>query len=239
MCELGSKRHFKVFRYFIYSTWEAVGKCIVLTCFAFVFATINYRVVYAVRADLPEVKFLFSINTLQADFVQKQYDGEDTDDNNIVSRGTVTIKKPDSILLENDSKNMRLKIVSINGNVKMIDKDIRQTTYVDNQYGEMMRFFTKNMKPEELSFNTKRELCIKFKKMDTNLSACLKLDLNKRTIVSLTLYSLGDDGKNDGKHDNSLKIFDIFFKNIKINSAIDDDVFVIKDERLFDDSESM
>ena len=224
-----------------------ISKCVHI---CFVSIAINFADChngYTLDADTPEVKFLLSINTLKTDFIQKQYGDDESNnnknDNGTNSHGTIIVKKPDNILLEHESGNMRLKIVSVNGNVKMVDKDIKQTTYVDNQYGEIMQFFTKNLKPEKLTLNKKKELCMRFNKMNTDFNACLKLDLEKESITSLSLYAQNESEEEEGERnnskvrDNSLKMFDIFFKNVKINSYIDDDVFFVKDERIFNDDE--
>ena len=132
-----------------------------LFIFSFFFVNIvNINDSFSLTKDDQNVKFLMELNTLKSDFNQLTL----TPNNQIEkSTGQIIVKKPDSILLDLNSKDMKIKLVSINGNVKMIDKEINQTTYIDNNYSELMQFFTKNLKPEKLYYGKDNEVCMKFK----------------------------------------------------------------------------
>ena len=193
----------------------------------------NPSAVFSVEPTIPEFKFLQNIKDLTANFKQTDYYGKKPE----LSDGKIVIKKPDSILLEHNSKEMKLKIVSINGNLKMIDQDLGQTTYIDNKYTELMQFFTKNLKPESLTLNNNRELCMRFEHMDNTLEACLKLDVNKYTIQYIRVYAIDETTiENKIKQYKNTKrylVMNIEFSQVNINHGVDDDEFFIKDNRIF------
>ena len=135
---------------------------------------------------------------------------------------------------------MRLKIVSIDGNLKMIDKDINQTTYVDNQYTELMQFFTNNIKPEKLFFNSQKETCMQFDFLDTPWHACLTIDTKNKLLKGMSLYAASlaeQDVKNKKANIRFGKVLDVEFKNQKIDEKVTDDEFFVKDSRIFDDED--
>ena len=119
-------------------------KVALLALFFFIFhATLfSFNSAIALEKNDPSVMFLTSIKDMTADYRQEQYENG----KRVITNGKIVVQKPDKIMLTHNSKQMKLKIVSINGNVKMIDEDLKQTTYIDNKYSELMQFFTKNLK---------------------------------------------------------------------------------------------
>ena len=190
----------------------------------------------AFSVDLNNKKFLFlqSINDLSADYKQTQFDGK----NNIITYGKIAIKKPDNVMLTYADKNMRLKIVSIGGNMKVIDEDLGQTTYVDSRYSELMQFFTKNLQAEKLSMDTHGNLCMKFRHFDNDMEACLEIDVNKQMLIRLMVFVEDADYVKSGKKiREKYPVMKIDFLNVKINKGVSNEVFVIKDNRIFNDDE--
>ena len=185
---------------------------------------------FAVEKNDPSIVFLSSISNMSADYVQEQYEKNKT----VKTEGKIVVKKPDSIMLTHRSKQMKLKIVSVNGNVKMIDEDLGQTTYVDNQYSELMQFFTKNLKPEKLKKNKQGDLCMSFSHLDNKFEACLRIDLQNQTLVSISVFV---EDKDNNKNKAMFQIMDIKFKNVRINKGIDKKVFLVKDSRIFDEED--
>ena len=197
------------------------------------------------------VNFLLSINDVRCDFDQLLYNEDGSLKEK--SAGSIVVKKPDSILLVHKSNNMRLRIVSINGNVKIFDEDTLQTVYVENQYAELMQFFTTNLQPENLKLNNKHELCLQFENIGATWNACLKINEKRDSIRYLSLYKVDNNClanktvhnkaikvKKDGNLDkckNDVKVFDILFKKVCINCDVQDKEFYIKDRRLFNDED--
>ena len=182
------------------------------------------------------VKFLINLKTLQANFIQTQHDGDKIEK----STGSIAVKKPNSVLLTHNGKDMKLKLVSVNGNVKIFDENIGQTTYVDNQYSDLIQFFTDNLKPEKLIVSRTGELCLPFESFGADYLACLNVDVKANNIKALYLYLLAEDEENkksNKKQKLQYKVADFVFNNVVLNKNISDDVFVIKDARIFDDED--
>ena len=191
-----------------------------------------YKKSNAIENSNQNFLFLQSIQNLSADYKQTQFDGQ----KNIITDGKIAVKKPDNIMLTYTDKNMKLKLISINGNIKMIDEDLGQTTYIDNQYSELMQFFTKNLKAEKLITNKNGDLCINFKHFDNNMEACLKIDLKQQTLIGINVLLKDEENK---KQNNKYEVMNIVFANVKINKGVDDDVFVVKDNRIFNDEDDL
>lgn len=205
----------------------------ILICFIFIFSLFCDKS-FSVIETMPEFVFLQNIQDMKADFTQKQFDGE----NITRTYGSILIKKPNSILLDHDGKDVKLRILSVNGNVKMIDKDIGQTTYVDNQYSELMQFFTNNLKAEKLQLSTRNELCLEFQQMGEQLEACLKIDLEKQTVKYIDVFAIIEEQEKKNaveklKKAKKYQIMNIVFRNVDINKGINDSEFIIKDNRIF------
>ena len=180
------------------------------------------------------VKFLENLQTLKADFIQSQTINGKVEKSN----GSISVKKPDSIILDFNSKDISLKLVSINGNVKMIDKALNQTTYIDNQYADLMQFFTKNLKPEQLFYDKEKRFCMNFKNQGMDWKGCLDIDLKNNTLKKMEVFFIDKSVKKDGKKDvKEFKSMDIEFKNVEINKEVKNEEFVVKDSRIFDDEE--
>jgi len=207
---------------------------------------------FAIANNDPSITFLMSIKDMSANYTQEQYDKNNISKTN----GKIIVKKPDSVMLTHNSPQMKLKIISINGNVKIFDENIKQTTYIENQYSELMQFFTKNLKPEKIRKNKKGHLCLPFKSLGNNFEACLSINLTKKTISNIFVYIITTteqtnndakdvkntkNGKNGIKKEtekNNINLYmNIKFSNVKINHGINDDVFFIKDNRIFNDDE--
>jgi len=205
----------------------------ILICFIFIFSLFCNKS-FSVIETTPEFVFLQNIQDMKADFTQKQFDGK----NITRTYGSILIKKPNSILLDHDGKDVKLRILSVNGNVKMIDKDIGQTTYVDNQYSELMQFFTNNLKAEKLQLSTRNELCLEFQQIGEQLEACLKIDLEKQTVKYIDVFAIIEEQEKKNaveklKKAKKYQIMNIVFRNVDINKGINDSEFIIKDNRIF------
>ena len=215
-------------------------KKIVIVLTLLFFANLK-NVAYSVDKNDKEFLFLQSINDLRADYLQETMNGKDT----VESSGKIIIKKPDSILLEDNSEKMRIKVVSLNGNIKVIDKDLDQITYLGEKYNNMvsdlMSFFTKNIKPEKIKKNKNNELCIEFKSFDNNMEACLKVDLRKNTIKHIVVYAIVEEViENKMKKQKTIKKYrtqNILFTKAVINKGVDDKEFFVKDNRIFGDED--
>ena len=186
--------------------------------------------------SLPEnnkyVQFLKSINTIKASFDQIIYGQKPQKAN-----GIIAAKKPDKIMLEHNAEEMEIKLVSIGNTLKIIDKKIGQTTYLDKGYAELMQIFTDKMDAKRLTHDPKKGVCTKFNYQEAGWESCLQIDLDKNTIKQMTLYRL-ESAEVNGKTKFSIaKVFDIFFKNVVINGTVSDSEFVIKDSRIFDDDD--
>ena len=186
--------------------------------------------------SLPEnnkyVQFLKSINTIKASFDQIIYGQKPQKAN-----GIIAAKKPDKIMLEHNAEEMEIKLVSIGNTLKIIDKKIGQTTYLDKGYAELMQIFTDKMDAKMLTHDPKKGVCTKFNYQEAGWESCLQIDLDKNTIKQMTLYRL-ESAEVNGKTKFSIaKVFDIFFKNVVINGTVSDSEFVIKDGRIFDDDD--
>lgn len=168
-----------------------------------------------------EISFLMSIKDIKADYKQIHYNNKETSTNT----GKIIVKKPDNILLTHEDKQIKLKIVSINGNVRIFDETTRQITHVDNNYGELMQFFTKNLKPEKLTKNKYGDLCIKSNRLYAFFNICLKIDLEQKTLLNITIFNR-----------KYTPVSIIKFKNVQINSGVDDNIFFVKDGRIVDNA---
>jgi|GEM_PF-2900067 len=204
--------------------------------FLFFFSS-SYFVSFAFCADKNDeaVKFLMDIKTLKADFIQEQQNGEQIEK----AKGSIFVKKPSSVMLRHDGGGLKLKIVSINGNVKVFDENIGQTTYIDNSYSDLVQFFTDNLKPEKIVKNGADKLCLPFESFGNEQIACLKIDLQKNTISNISVYLLPELQKGEKRKGYVFdqKIMDIVFQNVEINKGVDSDIFTIKDNRIFDDED--
>lgn len=198
--------------------------------FIFVFLFITNNVNAVVDKKNEKMIFFSSIKTLSTDYKQTEY----TNKGDIYASGRIIIKKPDKVLLEYSNKNTNLKLVSINNNLKLIDNDIGQATYIENQYNELLKFLMGKANNEKLYFNYTNELCLDFKHQDIMYIGCLDIDEKKKTINSMNLYAktLFND-----KTARIAKVMSLQFNNLNINGDIEDDIFYIKDTRLFDDDE--
>ena len=164
-----------------------------------------------------EISFLTSIKDIKADYEQTHYNNKETS----INTGKIVIKKPDNILLTHKDRQMKLKIISVNGNVKIFDETTKQITHVDNNYGELMQFFTKNLKPEKLIKNKYGDLCVKSNRLYAFFHICLKIDLEQKTLLNITVFNR-----------KYTPISIIKFKNVQINSGVDDNIFFIKDKNI-------
>ena len=190
--------------------------------------------IFALTHNDKNVKFLDNLQTLKTDFIQSQSINNKIEKAN----GSISVKKPDSIILDFNSKDMRLKLVSINGNVKMIDKDLNQTTYIDNQYADLMQFFTKNLKPEKLFYDKENRFCMNFQNQGIDWKSCLDIDLANNTLRKMEVFVIDKKVEKDGKiTKREFKNMDIEFKNVEINKGVKKEEFVVKDSRIFDDEE--
>ena len=153
------------------------------------------------------------------------------------ANGIIAVKKPDKIMLEHNAEEMEIKLVSIGTTLKIIDKKIGQTTYLDKGYAELMQIFTDKMDPKRLTHDPKRGVCMKFNYQEAGWESCLQIDLDKTTIKQMTLYHLESAEVDDKTKFSIAKVFDIFFKNVVINGTVSDSEFVIKDSRIFDEDD--
>ena len=212
--------------------WTNMKRFLALSfCWIFSFCILNNS-----AFSLPEndkyVQFLKSINTIKASFNQTIYGKK-----NQTASGVIAVKKPDKIMLEHNAEEMEIKLVSIGKTLKVVDKKIGQTTYLDKGYAELMQIFTDKMDAKKLTHDPKRGVCMKFNYQEAGWESCLQIDLDKNTVKQMTLYRLESAEVNGKTKFGMAKVFDIFFKNVVINSKVNDSEFVIKDSRIFDDDD--
>ena len=212
--------------------WTNMKKFITLSfCWIFSFCILN-NAAFSLSENDKYVQFLKSINTIRASFDQIIYGQKPQKAN-----GVIAVKKPDKIMLEHNAEEMEIKLVSIGKTLKIIDKKIGQTTYLDKGYAELMQIFTDKMDAKRLTHDPKRGVCMKFNYQEAGWESCLQIDLDKNTIKQMTLYRLESVEVNGKTKFGMAKIFDIFFKNVVINGTVSDSEFVIKDSRIFDDDD--
>ena len=207
------------------------------------FAFSHTDVCNAVDKNDPAVNFLMSVKDLSAKYIQEEFDGK----KNIKTTGEIAVKKPDNIMLTYKSDKMNLKFVSVNGNVKVIDQDLKQTTYVDNKYSDLMQFFTNNLKPEKMTKIGNNILCMPFENFGNNFEACLYVDFDKKTFNEIVVFIEDAEKKQNKKDVNKKKkqdkmqkmypVMSITFKDLKINKGVSEGIFEVKDNRIFDDEE--
>lgn len=212
--------------------WTNMKRFLALSfCWIFSFCILN-NAAFSLPENDKYVQFFKSINTIRASFNQIIYGKK-----NQTANGIIVVKKPDKIMLEHNAEEMEIKLVSIGKTLKIIDKKIGQTTYLDKGYADLMQIFTDKMDAKMLTHDPKKGVCTKFNYQEAGWESCLQIDLDKNTIKQMTLYRL-DSAEVDGKTKFSIaKIFDIFFKNVVINGTVSDSEFVIKDSRIFDDDD--
>lgn len=212
--------------------WTNMKRFLALSfCWVFSFCILN-NAAFSLPENDKYVQFLKSINTIKASFDQIIYGQKPQKAN-----GVIAAKKPDKIMLEHNAEEMEIKLVSVGNTLKIIDKKIGQTTYLDKGYAELMQVFTDKMDAKRLTHDPKRGVCMKFNYQEAGWESCLQIDLDKNTIKQMALYRL-EVSKVDGKDIIGMaKIFDIFFKNVVINGTVSDSEFVIKDSRIFDEDD--
>ena len=193
--------------------------------------------------------FLQSLKDFSANYKQTTY----TEKKPEYADGELFIKTPNKIMIRHKTKVMTLKIVSIDGVLKAVDENVGQITYVENQYNDLLKLFDNKLDAKELHYNFNNELCLAFKHQDAYLDGCLDVDLQQRTIKSMSLYGIilpessntnNNDNKKSDKVSNNdiikskfLPIIRLDFTNTKVNKGISDDMFEIKDNRIFGDDE--
>ncbi len=185
------------------------------------------------KKNSPEIDFLMSIKDMTADYEQEQYNMK----NISLSTGKIVIKKPDNVLLTYNNGQMKIKIISINGNVKVFDEVVKQTTYISDNYSELIQFFTNNIKPEKIKKNKKGDLCILFNRFDKNFAACLRINLEKKTLLKINVFEEKKVNNNIKKNNTFLPVMSINFKNVKTNKGVKDSVFYVKDNRIFNEND--
>ena len=212
--------------------WTNMKRFLALSfCWIFAFCIVN-NFAFSLPENDKYVQFLKSINTIRASFDQIIYGQRPQKAN-----GVIVVKKPDSVMMEHNSKEMEIKLVSIGKTLKIIDKKIGQTTYLDKGYAELMQILTDKMDAKRLIYDPKRGVCMKFNYQEAGWESCMQIDLDKKTVKQMTLYRL-ESAEVDGKTKFGMaKIFDIFFKNVVINGTVSDSEFVIKDNRIFDEDD--
>ena len=226
---------------------------LIFTIFSvFSFLVLNYQSnSLSIDVKQNDGKFLFlqSLKDFSANYKQTTY----TEKKLEYADGELFIKTPNKIMIRHKTKVMTLKIVSIDGVLKAVDENVGQITYVENQYNDLLKLFDNKLEAKELHYNFNNELCFAFKHQGAYLDGCLDVDLQQRTIKSMSFYGIilpensktnnNDNKKSDEVSNNDIikskfvPIIRLDFTNTKVNKGIGDDVFDIKDNRIFGDDE--
>ena len=202
-----------------------------------------------VRKHDDRLLFLQSLKDFSANYKQTTY----TKKNMEYAEGELFIKTPNTIMIRHKTKMMTLKIVSIDGVLKAVDENVGQITYIENQYNDLLKLFSDKLDAKELHYNFNNEICLAFKHQDTYLDGCLDIDVKQNTLKSMSLYGIissDNDNKNKNNDNKNYKlsnndivnskfipIMRLDFTNAKVNKGISNDVFEIKDNRIFGDDE--
>lgn len=226
---------------------------LIFTIFSvFSFLVLNYQSnSLSIDVKQNDGKFLFlqSLKDFSANYKQTTY----TEKKQEYANGELFVKTPNKIMIRHKTKVMTLKIVSIDGVLKAVDENVGQITYVENQYNDLLKLFDNKLEAKELHYNFNNELCFAFKYQGAYLDGCLDVDLQQRTIKSMSLYGIilpensktnnNDNKKSDEVSNNDIikskfvPIIRLDFTNTKVNKGISNDVFEIKDNRIFGDDE--
>lgn len=177
-----------------------------------------------------KIRWLTDMNSFSSDYKQTEF----TKNGEIVSSGKIVIKRPDKLYLENVSDNLNLKIISINNTLKVYDEDIGSQMYVDGQYLDLIKFLKGSINNQKLYINNFDEVCLDFNSLGNSYSGCFDVDQSKNQLLHLNIY-IPIVGDNKKKY--KVKIIALKFFNQKINTNIDDSIFIIKDNRIFDDED--
>ena len=228
--------------------------CLFIVCALILFGSSNAtceakNISIEVKNNDNRLLFLQSLKDFSANYKQTTY----TEKKPEYADGELFIKTPNKIMIRHKTKVMTLKIVSIDGVLKAVDENVGQITYVENQYNDLLKLFDNKLDAKELHYNFNNELCLAFKHHDAYLDGCLNVDVKQNTIKSMSLYGIilpdnGNKNKNDDKKNYKLSNDDIVnskfvpiirldFTNANVNKGISDDVFEVKDNRIFDDDE--
>lgn len=237
---------------------------------------ISVKVLFSINAlsidvedDDERIVFLKSLKDFSANYKQITY----TDEKQEYADGELFIKTPSKIKIRHKTKTMTLTIVSDNGVLKVIDENVGQITYVENQYNDLLKLFSKELNAAYLHYNFNNEICFAFKHQDADLDGCLDIDVKQNTINSMSLYGIipsnekqsdadfnKQKGQNTQKAKNNMNnkakkvnndklsksdiikakfmpIIRLEFSNTKVNKGIGNDIFEIKDSRIFDEDD--
>ena len=239
----------------IFTINSNLRKCWLFSCFAvmlFCLCSLTCRassISIGVKNNDNRLLFLQSLKDFSANYKQTTY----TEKKPEYADGELFIKTPNKIMIRHQTKVMTLKIASIDGVLKAVDENVGQITYVENQYNDLLKLFDNKLDAKELHYNFNNELCLAFEHQGAYLDGCLNVDAKQNTIKSMSLYGIilpdnGNKNKNDDKKNYKLSNDDIVnskfiqiikldFTNTKVNKGISDDVFEIKDNRIFGDDE--
>ena len=181
-------------------------------------------------------KFLFlkNLKTLRTKYTQTEY----TKNGEVKTSGMIIVKKPNSVFMEHNGRNMNIKLSYVGKNLKIIDVNLGQTTFLDSKYGELIQFFTNSIDNKKMFLNSLNELCIAFKLQDNQLYACIDIDENAKQdndkIKGLKMYM--DNGvENSGFLTG--EIMSVVFYDTILDGSVEDNEFFVKDTRIFDDDE--
>ena len=179
-----------------------------------------------------KIRWLTEMKSFTSDYKQTEF----TKNGGVISSGKIVIKRPDKIYLENLSDNLNLKIISVNNTLKVYDEDTGSQIYVDGQYLDLIKFLQGSINNQKLYINNFDEVCLDFNSLGNSYSGCFDVDLSKNKLLHLNIYMtiIGDNKK---KY--KVKIIALKFFNQKTNTNIDDGVFTIKDNRIFDDENDL
>ena len=190
--------------------------------------------IVAVDENNPKFLFLKNLKTLKARYTQTEY----TKNGELKTSGRIIVKKPNSVFMEHNGKNMNIKLSYVGQNLKIVDVNLGQTTFLNNKYGELIQFFTNSIDSKKMFLNSLNELCISFELQDNQLYACIDIDENAKQdngkLKGLNMYMDSNTGTGDVFTGN---IMSIVFHDVILDGAIPDSEFFVKDTRIFDDDE--
>jgi outer membrane lipoprotein-sorting protein len=185
-------------------------------------------------------QFLSSFDTLQADFEQQSFFGTNTTPED-VQRGYIVIKRPSKIAIDYKSKNNDAKLVIDKSSVKFLDRKSNQLTNLSNPKKDMFLLFASKDYSLFKFYNIEKDnnrikACFLEKDSDSLCDNCLYLKKdNNSTNFGYSVEKIVVIRYEEGaKLEPSVRI-EILFSSIVYDSKINNDIFIIKDPRIFND----
>ena len=189
------------------------------------------------------INYLDNLSTFQSQFIEStSLMGQ-----NMIKNGELFVKKPNKLFINYTTPEFASQISVNDKTIKFLDKKTNQLTTLDNEYSDAFVFLTAKLDDEkrksldftELSNNI-ISICtnVNFKSFKSKITenqadqiSCLLMSPNPLQIYGTEAYMY------DSQTQTKEKISSIIFQNPKTNIDINDNVFSIKDTRIFVNNE--